>query len=139
MLTGKRLRWLGWGVLPFVVGCAAPAGVMVDPDTSDETLARFADPDSDFVTTDVRDVDGDIVQFDAEAGTLIWVADGLAFTGYDVDGNLLRNGFFQVRFGSENGVQAAYFTETAPATVCDIQVNGGNLSIFATAELVPQK
>ena len=54
------------------------------------------------------------------------------------DGVFLRSAFFQIRFGSENGVQKAYFTETIPATICDIRLTNTNLSVFATDTTVPQ-
>ncbi len=65
-------------------------------------LVVFQDPDSDFSTTDVMDVDGEIVQLDGARGELIWVADGTTEGGWDIDGNLLGNGFFTVAFGTEN-------------------------------------
>ncbi len=108
-------------------------------DDIDAELAVFEDPDSDFTTQDVRDVDGQIVRFNATLRQLIWVEDDLAFDGFDVDGNLLSNGFFTVRFGTEDGVRQAYFTETTPPTICDITVMNGQLRIFSTTETVPQE
>ena len=99
----------------------------------------FSDPDSEFSTTDVRDVDEEIVRFDATAKTLIWAADGSVFDGWDVDGNFLGpTRFFQVRFGTKDGERRAYFTETANATICDILIDNGDLQIFSTSVTVPQ-
>ena len=102
-------------------------------------LVVFQDPDSDFSTTDVMDVDGEIVQLDGTREELIWVADGTTASGWDINGNLLRDGFFTVAFGTENGQRGAYFTETATATICDIRVDNGNILISQTTVLVPQE
>lgn len=108
-------------------------------DLDETTFAVFEDPASDFSTMDVRDVDGEIVRFDATRSRLIWVSDALSFDGYDVDGNLLAGGFFTVRFGTEDGVRRAYFTETDPPTICDIEAPGGMLRITSTQVTVPQE
>ena len=98
----------------------------------------FTDPDSDFLTTDVRDVDEEIVQFNAVENTLVWVADNIAFDSWDVSGNFLGAARqFQVRFGTKDGEGRAYFTETGPATICDIFVENTSLRIFPTNVLVP--
>jgi hypothetical protein len=86
---------------------------------------------------DVRDVHRQIVRFDS-AGMLIWVADGSRFPGYPVSGNFITSGQqFQVRFGIEDGERRAYFTETGPRTICDIEVRSGQLSITPTSQTVP--
>ncbi len=102
-------------------------------------LVVFEDPDSDFSTTDVMDIDREIVRLDGALGELIWVADGTTEGGWDIDGNLLGNGFFTVAFGTENGQRGAYFTETATATICDIRVVDGDIRISPTTILVPQE
>lgn len=105
-------------------------------------LVVFADPDSDFTTTDVRDVQDEIVQFDEDTLAIIWKATGASFQGggWAANGNFLgAAGSFQVRFGTVNGERRAYFTETVPATICDIQVSGATLSIFPTSVTVPQE
>ncbi len=99
----------------------------------------FQDPDSDFETSDVMEVDAEIVRFDATKGRIIWADDGTTEDGWNINGNLLQGGFFTVAFGTENGQRGAYFTETAPATICDIQLNNGNIQIFATSTPVPQE
>ena len=135
--------------------CAAPTACTLQPgapapsddggdasvpgDGSDANLAVFSDPDSEFSTTDVRDVDEEIVRFDATAKTLIWAADGSAFDDWDVDGNFLGpTRFFQVRFGTKDGERRAYFTETVTETICDIRIDNGQLRISATSVTVPQ-
>ena len=117
--------------------CTAVPGVPVGDDGANVVV--FEDPDSDFSTADVRDVDGEIVRFDAVNAQMIWVADSLSFNGFDVNGNALGAGFFMVRFGTENGERRAYFTETDPPTICNISVPNGTLSITSTQVTVPQE
>jgi len=124
-----------------LVGCLAlPAGTPRDSSTDDANLAVFSDPDSDFTTTDVHDIDEQIVRFDTMAKTMIWVEDDLEFADWDVDGNFLGTGrSFQVRFGTNDGQRRAYFTETGPATICNIFVENDRLFIFPTSVTVPQE
>ena len=139
---GRFARWcfvaVSLSVLPF--GC----GLLVDAGSNDgppSTLAVFNDPDSEFSTSDVHDVENQIVRFDTQAKTIIWALDGRAFQPgvWEVNGNFLRPGNpFQVRFGNFEGERRAYFTETIPATICDIEVPGEALLIFATDTPVPQ-
>jgi hypothetical protein len=70
------------------------------------------------------------------SNSLIWAADGRSFPGYPVTGNFIAEGF-QVRFGTKNGEHRAYFTETSSATICNIAVDNGQLSITATPATVP--
>ena len=100
-------------------------------------LAVFSEP-SGFMTSDVRDVQGQIVRFDTANNALIWAADGRSFSGYPVSGDFIgADRTFQVRFGTENGERRAYFTETGPATICDINVVNGQLTILPTNVPVP--
>jgi hypothetical protein len=99
-------------------------------------LVVFSDPSSTFMTSDVRDVQGQIVRFDMANHALIWAATDRSFSGYPVTGYLIGSGF-QVRFGTEAGERRAYFTETGPATICDIDVVNGQLSILPTSVRVP--
>lgn len=102
-------------------------------------LAVFTDPASGFTTSDVRDVQDQIVRFDTARNALIWAADGSSFLGYPVSGNSIQAGHFQVRFGTKNGERRAYLTETGPATICDVEVYGGLLlSILPTTVKVPE-
>lgn len=123
-----------------VLGCNTlpPLSVPRGSDETDENLVVFADPDSEFSTTDVRDVDEEIVHFNAVAKTLIWAADNIAFEGWEVSGNFLGAARqFQVRFGTKDGARPAYFTETGPATICQIFVEDGMLRIRPTDVTVP--
>jgi len=124
-----------------LTGCGGSSSKSVTPTptptpTPAVQLAMFSDPASSFTTTDVRDVDDQIVQFDTASGSLVWAADGEKFPGYPVNGNII-SGAFQVRFGTKNGERRAYFTEKSSATICDISVFNGQLSITGTPATVP--
>jgi len=111
-----------------------------EPDPSTARFAVFQDPDSDFSTIDVRDIDEEFVRFDPSAARLIWVEDGSEFAGWSVSGNFLGSGQdFQVRFGTKAGERRAYFTETGPATICDIYIEFDRLRIRATNFTVPNE
>jgi hypothetical protein len=78
------------------------------------------------------------VRFDTANNALIWTADGRSFSGYRVSGNFIRaDRNFQVRFGTRDGERRAYFTETVSATICDIEIAGGQLVINPTTATVP--
>lgn len=101
-------------------------------------LAMFTDSASGFATTDVRDVQDQIVRLDTANNALIWAADGRSFSGYPVSGNFVRaDKFFQVRFGVKDGERRAYFTEAVATTICDIEVVNGQLTITPTTVHVP--
>jgi len=112
-------------------------------DNIDDTtnFAVFDDPDSDFSTTDVRDVDDEVIRFDTVTQAIVYVADGTSYQhgSWSVDGVFLgRGAFFQVRFGSVGGDPRAYFTETATAAICDFLIQNGEFFIFLTNTPVPQ-
>jgi hypothetical protein len=111
-----------------------------DGDTT-RNLVVFVDPDSDFTTTDVRDVDEEIVWFDADTNEIVWAADdsGYQSGSWTTDGNRLAGGGFTVRFGTKDGERRAYFTETGPATICNIEISNGAPRITATTVTVPQE
>jgi hypothetical protein len=109
------------------------------PPPAGSNLVVFMDPTSGFSTTDVRDVDNQIVRFNPTDHTLIWTPSNLVFDGWPVNGNLLGpSGDFQVRFGTASGQRRAYFTETVRGTLCDLQVDSGNvLRLLPTNTLPP--
>jgi len=114
------------------------SGGVIVPATPVQT---FTDPTTGFTTTDIYDVDGDIVRVNTSEDSLVWDANGMSYSQgvFPVlDGIFLgSNRFFQVRFGTENGQRKAFFTETAAGTICDIRLNGADLQIFATSVQVP--
>lgn len=128
-------------VLGLLCGCPLVSGGKNNGSTESK-FVLFQDPDSSFSTRDVRDVDEEIVRFDSETNSIVWAEDGSSYQAgaWTVNGTLLgAAGSFQVRFGTRDGERRAYFTETAPATICDIRVSNGNLQIFPTNVMVPQE
>ncbi len=98
----------------------------------------FMDPASAFTTHDVLDANEEVVQFDTGNGSLIWVASGQRFQGYPVVNNFIGSDRgFEVRFGTKDGQRRGYFTETSSATICDINVSNGQISITGTDAKVP--
>ena len=119
-------------------GGSRTATVTVTQARATPVIAQFTEPDSTFMTSDIRDVDGQIVQFDTANNELIWKADGRSFAGYPVSGLFIgADRAFQVRFGTDQGERRAYFTESARPFICNIQVVNGQLSITATDVPVP--
>jgi hypothetical protein len=130
-----------------VLPSASPPSPPQPPQPAPTQLVVFKDPATEFSTSDVRDVQDEIVRFNT-ADELIWTGDGTRFPEYIVDGNLIAyhhnaDKFFQVRFGTKAGERRAYLTETddrlggAPATILDIEVVGGQLVITRTNVPVP--
>jgi hypothetical protein len=130
---------------PSVVPQLAPSPA---PQPTPIQLAVFTDPASGFSTSDVRDVQEQVVRVNT-ANELIWTADATHFSGYRVNGNQIRgpgrDDWFQVRFGTKNGEQRAYLGWSDdwchcpgyPATIADIEVVNGQLVITATERLAP--
>jgi len=103
--------------------------------TQSQALATFTDPTTRQATSDVRDVDEQVMRFEMPSGVLIWVADGSRHNGWPVSGDFLDSARqFQVRFGSRSGQRRAYFTESGSGTICQLEVSGGQLRISATGE-----
>jgi hypothetical protein len=120
-------------------GSSAPATTTpTSPAPLPVQLATFTDSASGFSTTDVRDVQDQVVRFDTANNALIWAVDGHSFSGFPVSGNFVRGDkFFQVRFGVKDGERRAYFTEAVATTLCDVEVVNGQLSITPTTVHVP--
>jgi hypothetical protein len=132
--TGIVLLVLGQGL----AGCggfgfsSAPS-----PQPTPIQLAVFTDPASGFSTSDVRDVQQQIVGFNT-AAELIWTADGTRFPGYPVNGNFIRaDKYFLVLFGTKDGERRAFLTQSDDLTICDIEVVAGQLIITETSVPVP--
>ncbi len=93
----------------------------------------FTDPASGFSTTDVRDLDDQIVRFNPADNTMLWTPDNLLFDSWVVDGNFMDAAhMFQVRFGSVSGEKRAYFTEAGRGTLCDLKVEQNTLQLLPT-------
>lgn len=107
----------------------------VNPD-----LALFTDPDTGFSTTVVHDVDTDTVQFSISGKSILY-QDGTEYQAgsWTAEGNFLADGGFQIRFGTEVGERKAYFTETAPGTICNFVVTADQFQIFPTTVTPPQE
>jgi hypothetical protein len=112
-------------------------------------LAVFTDSATGFSTTDLRDVQEQIVQLDNSAAELIWVADGTRLPGYRlthptadgkvqfIEGNICPEGCaFEVRFGVRDGERRAYLTvdyiHQNPGTLVDVELAGGALVVTPT-------
>ena len=103
-------------------------------------FAVFVDPDSDFSTTDVNDIDYETIKFRISNEAIVY-QDGTEYQAgsWPVDGNSLAGGGFTVRFGTENGERKAYFTETGPGTICDYVVTPTTFSVAPTSQTPPQE
>jgi len=102
-------------------------------------LVVFADPGSGFSTSEVRDAQGQVVQFD-QRGRLIWKADGARLTGFTLSDGLFIyppeqfcQCWFEIRFGTEEGQRRAYLTadwgHDNPGTLLDLDVAGSRLLV----------
>jgi hypothetical protein len=106
-------------------------------------FTRFTDPISGFSTDEVHDADREIVRFDPSRGAMVLAATGDAVSGWTTNvTDLSWSGSrvaFRVRFGTEQGVPRAYFTETGSGTICNLNISGPErLTIFGTNEPPPQ-
>ena len=112
-----------------------------DDGGDDSRFARFVDAASGFETTDVVDVDDEMIRFDTQTLAIVYAATGRSYQegSWTVSGDFVGGSNFQIRFGVENGVRKAFFTEAGPATICDFRVTGSTFLIFPTSELVPQQ
>jgi hypothetical protein len=104
----------------------------------------FTDAATKFTTSDVRDAQDQIVQFNS-AGELIWTPDGTRLPGYRVELGIYIpcgpcEGWIEVRFGTKDGERRAYLTvdygHYNPGTLVDFELAGGGLVVRQT-DLVP--
>lgn len=135
-------RHFGWLLALALAGCgdsvSTSSTTPPPPPAAGATLAVFTDAETGFQTTDVRDVDNEIVRFDVSDGTLIWTPENLLFDGWRVQGSFLdEDRLFQVRFGTVSGERRAYFTESGRGTICDLSVVNNQLLIEPTDLLPP--
>lgn len=116
-------------------------------------LTQFREPATGFSTTDLRDVQEQILQLNS-AGELIWTADGtrlpgyrvssggLQNSGYYIEGNICPQGCaFEVRFGTRDGERRAYLTvdygHDNPGTLVDVEVTSEGLRVTQTSVVPP--
>jgi hypothetical protein len=134
-----------------VAGCGSsysvpsrPSSLGATPSPPPISLNVFVDPRSGFATSDIRDADEEVVQFNT-AGELIW-PDGTRLRGYWARGNSIPaeaacGCWLAVRFGTIGGERRAYFTadygHDNPGTLVDLQVTGGVLVVKRTSVFAP--
>jgi hypothetical protein len=123
--------------------------LVVPPRPPQPVVVRvFTDPASGFASSDVRDVQDQIVRFNT-ANELIWAADGARFPGYPAREDQVRgpgeNDWFQVRFGSKNGERRLYLGWSDDFCHCpgytpsviDVEIVDGRVVFTATDVPVP--
>ena len=130
-----------------VAGCDSRAGLPSAPSgipSPSLVLKGFRDPRSGFVTSNVRDADGQIIQFNS-ANELIW-PDGTRLPGYSPMGNAIPAEaacacWLVVRFGSADGERRAYLTadyvHDNPGTLVDLEISDGLLLVRRTSIFAP--
>jgi hypothetical protein len=101
-------------------------------------LRVFTDAATGFSTTDIRDANDRIVQFN-QAGQLIWTDDGTYVSGYfpDISGLIPAHAvcdcWFEIRFGAANGERRGYLTaeygHDNPGTILDLSVVAGVVTV----------
>jgi hypothetical protein len=143
MSSGIVLLVLAQGL----AGCGG-AGSSPSPVPPPIRLVVFTDGVSGLSTSDVRDVQDQIVRFNT-AAEAIWTADDTRFPGYVVNGSIIRANVicascvFLVRFGTKDGERRAYLTfpdnedHTNAVTILDVEVVDGRLVITNTNVRVP--
>jgi hypothetical protein len=137
---------------PSVTGSAShPSATSTSPPTS--VLTVFTDPVTGFATTDLRDVQEQILQLNS-VGELIWTADGTRLPGYRlatypfggpvpfIEGKICpEECAFEIRFGTKGGERRAYLTvdhvHRNPGTLVDVEVAGGALVVTETEVYPP--
>lgn len=137
----------GSATLPAAPSTAAPspAAQPVPPPVSNQ-LVVFSDPVTGLSTSDVRDAQGDIVQF-TTGNELIWAANGAHLPGHYVEGpgHPVKSNYpaepscqcwLVVRFGASQGERRAYLTgdvgHSNPGTLVDVEITGGALIVTWT-------
>ena len=123
-------------------GCG-PLSIGEEIDLSTVELTVFSDPDSDFTTTELLDVDGQVLSFTTDS-RIVWVETSTAWIAsrrgeWTTDGNVLRSdGYFTVAYGSLDGRFAGWITRTSTGTVCDFESDGEVLDINPTNQPIEQ-
>jgi hypothetical protein len=106
----------------------------------DARYAVFVDPENpDFSTTDVYDVDGDIVRFDIENHAVFWVADGRTLDEgtWVLDGYVVVGRGYQIRFGTDDGVRRAYISGVASENIYQSHFHADSFDFDPTSTPIP--
>lgn len=131
--------------LPFAPSPLPQAVPALDPQPTTIQLAVFTDPATGFSTTDIYDVDDEVIRVNT-AHELIW-ADGTRFSEFIALGNFIdyhhpTDHFFQIRFGTRDGAPRAYVTWPdarlmGDATILNLWVDErGDLKVAETNVIV---
>ena len=151
VLFGQVL--VGCGGSDFALPPLAPTAVLQPapspaPQPIPTRWAVFTDPATGFSTSDVHDVQDDVIRVNT-ANELVWTADGTRFPEFIAAGNFIAyhhatDRFFQIRFGTKAGERRAYVTwpddrlGEAAVTLLDVWVDGrGDLKVTETDVGVP--
>lgn len=107
------------------------------------SLVVFRDEATGFETSEVHDVDREVVLFDARASAMVWV-DGTVVHAWTTRGNDLsweqKLGGVSRPLRDRGGERRAYFTETDAGTICDLNIYAPDqMRIYATSERPPQE
>jgi len=141
MLTRTSLAGIVLLAAHGLAGCSnspipAPSAPPVPPvvsQPSPPSLVAFKDPVTGLSTSDVRDSQGHVVQFNT-ANELIWV-DGTHLSGHQVDSReeVSCQCWLVVRFGMADGERRAYLTGDIghynPGSVVDLEITDGALTV----------
>src|SRR5215212_7100645 len=146
----------------FLVSCGessptaptAVAAVSTTPPTTNEIPVVFTELATGFSTSDLRDVDEQIIQVTRD-GALVWTADGTRLSGYHVNRHLIdgvaiywiggavcqEGCALEVRFGMKDGERRAYLTADYghynPVTLVYVEVSGVALVLNRTPIFPP--
>jgi hypothetical protein len=103
----------------------------------------FTDARTGFATSDVRDAQEQILQFNS-AGEIIWTVDGRHFPGYWINGRIEREIGAEVVFATKDGQRRAYLIfrldyhhYEPPPHIVDLEVVGDHLVIIGDRPPVP--
>jgi hypothetical protein len=142
--TAAAIVLVAWTLAGCGSGYSAPAAPSPGAQSPDPiSLKVFSDARTGFSTSDVRDADEQVVQFNT-VGELIW-SDGTRLRGYWAQGNSIPVAAcacsLAVRFGTSGGERRAYLTadygHDNPGTLVDLQITGSVLVVKRTSVFAP--
>lgn len=159
MTRGTRMAVVLFTLGGPLAGCgdSSPSAPSAPSQTALPTTATpvvFTELGSGFSTSDLRDVDEQILQVNT-AGEVVWTTDGTRISGYRVERHILdgvalhwisgavcpEGCAFEVRFGTKDGERRAYLTadygHENPGTLVDVDVVGGALVVKRSSVFPP--